>query len=200
MGTPQYMTPEQARGEVETLDARTDIYALGAILYHILALRPPVSGTDAMEIVGKVGRGEIEPLDSPRPRRRRTPRTPGSHRTRLGAFAVLAVISPEARIPESLAAVVNKAMALDPAAALRRASRTCRPTNPRLPERLRHRRGTGRLGQARPARHQAQQGRLHRRRRRCCSSAAASARRRRRRPPGRAGADGIEKHRAGVFC
>src|SRR5438552_10986852 len=53
MGTPQYMSPEQARGEVDSLDARSDIHALGAILYHILALRPPVSGTDTWEIVGK---------------------------------------------------------------------------------------------------------------------------------------------------
>ena len=56
------MAPEQARGEVEELDVRADIYSLGAILYHILALRPPVIGRTAMEIVDKVGRGEVEPL------------------------------------------------------------------------------------------------------------------------------------------
>ena len=63
MGTPQYMSPEQARGEVETLAVRSDIYALGAILYHLLALRPPVTGRTAMEIVDKVARGEVEPLE-----------------------------------------------------------------------------------------------------------------------------------------
>ena len=41
VGTPAYMAPEQARGEIERLSARSDVYAVGAMLYHLLARQMP---------------------------------------------------------------------------------------------------------------------------------------------------------------
>jgi len=44
LGTPGYMAPEQERGEVDALDARSDVYALGAVLYFLLAVKTPPGG------------------------------------------------------------------------------------------------------------------------------------------------------------
>jgi serine/threonine-protein kinase len=82
-GTPGYMAPEQIRGE--TRDKRTDIYALGALLYAVLTCRPPLAG-DADTMLQAAVSGDIAPP------------------TKRGSG-----------IPESLSAVVMKAMALKPA-------------------------------------------------------------------------------------
>lgn len=66
VGTPAYMAPEQARGKPGTGDSRSDVYALGVMLYELLVGRPPISGDTDVETLQLVQ--TIEPV---RPRQLR---------------------------------------------------------------------------------------------------------------------------------
>ena len=65
LGTPQYMSPEQATGERE-IDARSDIYSLGAVTYEALTGEPPFTGPSAQAIVAKVITTEPRPMATQR--------------------------------------------------------------------------------------------------------------------------------------
>ncbi|MFI5455097.1 MAG: protein kinase [Isosphaerales bacterium] len=60
LGTPAYMSPEQAEGDLEHLGPRSDVYSLGATLYCLLTDKPPFEG-DAAEIIRGVQKGGFRP-------------------------------------------------------------------------------------------------------------------------------------------
>ncbi|MDC0713896.1 protein kinase [Stigmatella sp. ncwal1] len=62
MGTPAYMPPEQAAGQ--PVDERADVYALGAILYHLLAGSRPYEGDTSDQVLARVMKGPPQPLAS----------------------------------------------------------------------------------------------------------------------------------------
>jgi hypothetical protein len=85
VGTPAYMAPEQAAGRVEEVDERSDVFSLGALLYHLFAGHPPYRGRSSMAVIAKALEVELEPL-----------------------------ASVAGDVPPAISAIVDKAMAKDP--------------------------------------------------------------------------------------
>jgi serine/threonine-protein kinase len=84
VGTPAYMSPEQVRGKSEELDERTDVFAVGALLYAMLARRPPYRARTLFKILDRAEKCSFPPLDE---------------------------VCPPGSIPSALMDIVHKAMA-----------------------------------------------------------------------------------------
>jgi len=59
LGTPAYMSPEQARGHLDRMDERTDVFALGGLLCNILTGAPPYAGADARSAYKQAARADL---------------------------------------------------------------------------------------------------------------------------------------------
>lgn len=59
VGTPSYMAPEQARGDIDTIDSRTDVFGLGTILYEILTLERPLDGGSSADVLARCARADF---------------------------------------------------------------------------------------------------------------------------------------------
>jgi len=60
-GTPAYMSPEQARGDGKNIDPRSDVWALGAVLYEMLTSRPPFQAENALRLMLKITKDQPTP-------------------------------------------------------------------------------------------------------------------------------------------
>jgi serine/threonine protein kinase/tetratricopeptide (TPR) repeat protein len=113
VGTPPYISPEAARGELDRIDPRSDIFVLGTILYAILTLRPPFPGKEFGELIEQIVTGKfMHPSSYSQPVNPLRPSEPPA----AGPDGVSCILShlPGRRVPEGLAAIVVKAMAAEP--------------------------------------------------------------------------------------
>jgi len=102
LGTPAYMSPEQARGGTARLTMASDVFGLGAILYEMLAAQPPFRAATALETMRKVVEEEPPPLRAP-PDKRKTETARLIDRDLETICLKCLAKEPEARYPTALA-------------------------------------------------------------------------------------------------
>jgi len=89
LGTPRYMSPQQAAGKNHLLDGKSDQFALGLILFELVTLKPAIQGANVVEVVKKILKSELEPFQH---------------------------YAPKVKLPRELLAIVSKATAPKPEA------------------------------------------------------------------------------------
>ncbi|HEX4385547.1 MAG TPA: serine/threonine-protein kinase, partial [Myxococcales bacterium] len=68
VGTPAYMSPEQALGEVDAIDEQSDVWSLGAVLYELFTGQPPFTEQNAVQLLVKIAKEKIAPVQELQPK------------------------------------------------------------------------------------------------------------------------------------